>query len=130
NVISPNDTQNQGYALFTDLVAKRSDGRITVQVYPDSQLGGEREMIEATQFGDIEMTAPSVGVLANFNKSLQIFDFPFIFKDAETAHKVLDSDLGDERLAGLKQSGLVALGWGANGFRNLAMVKGTAKTPD
>src|SRR3546814_4566447 len=55
NVISPNDTQNQGYALFTELVEKRSDGRITVQVYPDSQLGGEREMIEATQFGDIAM---------------------------------------------------------------------------
>lgn len=130
NVISPNDTQNQGYALFTELVEKRSDGRITVQVYPDSQLGGEREMIEATQFGDIEMTAPSVGVLANFNKSLQIFDFPFIFKDAKTAYEVLDSELGDEMLAGLKDSGLIALGWGENGFRNLAMTKGTARTPE
>ena len=130
NVISIGDTQNQGYALFADLVKERSDGRIKVQVYPDSQLGGEREMIEATQFGDIEMTAPSVGVLANFDKSLEVFDFPFIFEDAETAYKVLDSELGDEMLAGLEKSGLIALGWGENGFRNLAMVKGTVKTPD
>lgn len=130
NVISVGDTQNQGYALFAELVEERSDGRIKVQVYPDSQLGGEREMIEATQFGDIEMTAPSVGVLANFDKSLEVFDFPFIFEDAETAYKVLDSELGDEMLAGLENSGLIALGWGENGFRNLAMVKGTVRTPE
>lgn len=130
HVISVNDSQNKGYNLFADLINKRSDGRITVQVYPDSQLGGEREMIEATQFGDIEMTAPSVGVLANFNKSLEVFDFPFIFEDAQTAYKVLDSELGDELLDGLEESGLVALGWGENGFRNLAMVDGTVRTPD
>lgn len=130
NVISPDDTQNQGYDLFAEQVAERTDGRIEVQVYPDSQLGGEREMIEATQFGDIEMTAPSVGVLANFDKSLEVFDFPFIFEDAETAYKVLDSELGKEMLAGLADSGLIALGWGENGFRNLAMTDGTVTLPE
>lgn len=130
NVISAGDTQNQGYDLFAELVSERTDGRITVEVYPDSQLGGEREMVEATQFGDIEMTAPSVGVLANFDKSLEVFDFPFIFEDAETAHEVLDSELGDEMLAGLEDSGLIGLGWGENGFRNLAMVDQTVTTPD
>lgn len=130
NVISAGDTQNQGYELFAEQVAERTDGRITVEVYPDSQLGGEREMIEATQFGDIEMTAPSVGVLANFDKSLQVFDFPFIFEDAETAYEVLDSELGDEMLAGLADSGLIALGWGENGFRNLAMTDGTVRVPE
>ncbi|MGP9655854.1 TRAP transporter substrate-binding protein [Halomonas sp. AOP35-4E-18] len=130
NVISAGDTQNQGYELFAEQVAERTDGRIKVEVYPDSQLGGEREMIEATQFGDIEMTAPSVGVLANFDKSLQVFDFPFIFEDAETAYEVLDSELGDEMLAGLADSGLIALGWGENGFRNLAMTDGTVRVPE
>ncbi|WP_163575377.1 TRAP transporter substrate-binding protein [Halomonas faecis] len=130
NVISAGDTQNQGYELFAEQVAERTDGRITVEVYPDSQLGGEREMIEATQFGDIEMTAPSVGVLANFDKSLEVFDFPFIFEDADTAHEVLDSELGDEMLAGLADSGLIALGWGENGFRNLAMTDGTVRVPE
>ena len=130
NVISAGDTQNQGYELFAEQVAERTDGRITVEVYPDSQLGGEREMVEATQFGDIEMTAPSVGVLANFDESLEVFDFPFIFEDADTAHEVLDSELGDEMLAGLADSGLVALGWGENGFRNLAMTDGTVRVPE
>jgi len=130
NVISAGDTQNQAYNYFAELVKERSDGRITVEVYPDSQLGGEREMIEAVQAGNLEMTAPSVGVLANFDDSLQVFDFPFIFEDAETAYEVLDSKIGDDMLTGIEESGLTALGWGENGFRNLAMTKETVLTPD
>ena len=130
NVISAGDTQNQAYDYFAELVNERSDGRITVEVYPDSQLGGEREMIEAVQAGNLEMTAPSVGVLANFDDSLQVFDFPFIFENAETAYEVLDSEIGDSMLEGIEESGLTALGWGENGFRNLAMTKETVVTPD
>ncbi|WP_293696453.1 TRAP transporter substrate-binding protein [uncultured Agrococcus sp.] len=129
NVISPGDTQNVAYEMFAELVNERSDGRITVEIYPDSQLGGENEMIEAVQAGQIQMTAPSVGVLANFDDSLTVFDFPFIFEDAETAYQVLDSELGDDILAGLEGSGLQALGWGENGFRNLAMTSGSVTSP-
>ncbi len=130
NVISAGDTQNQAYDYFAELVSERSDGRITVEVYPDSQLGGEREMVEAVQAGNLEMTAPSVGVLANFDDSLQVFDFPFIFEDADTAYEVLDSEIGDSMLEGIEESGLTALGWGENGFRNLAMTKQTITSPD
>lgn len=130
HVISAGDTQNQAYEYFAELVNERSDGRITVEVYPDSQLGGEREMIEAVQAGNLEMTAPSVGVLANFDDSLQVFDFPFIFEDATTAYEVLDSEIGTDLLSGIEESGLTSLGWGENGFRNLAMVNDTVILPE
>lgn len=130
HVISAGDTQNQAYEYFAELVNERSDGRITVEVYPDSQLGGEREMIEAVQAGNLEMTAPSIGVLANFDDSLQVFDFPFIFEDAETAYEVLDSELGTELLSGVEESGITALGWGENGFRNLAMTGDEVLLPE
>ena len=130
HVISAGDTQNQAYEYFAELVNERSDGRITVEVYPDSQLGGEREMVEAVQAGNLEMTAPSIGVLANFDESLQVFDFPFIFEDAASAYEVLDSDLGTELLSGVEGSGLKALGWGENGFRNLAMTGDTVLLPE
>lgn len=130
NVISAGDTQNVAYEKFAELVNERSDGRITVEIYPDSQLGGEREMIEAVQAGNLEMTAPSVGVLANFNDSLQVFDFPFMFDDRETAYGVLDGEVGQQLLGELESSGLVGLGWGENGFRDLAMVKETVVTPE
>lgn len=131
HVISPGDTQDQAYESFAETVEENSDGRIIVEVYPDSQLGGENEMIEAVQSGQIEMTAPSAGVLANFNDALEIFDFPFIFEDVETAYEVLDSDFGQEVLDDLEGSGLQALGWGENGFRNLAMTSPEpVTTPD
>ena len=130
NVISEGDTQNQAYEYFAELVSERSDGRITIEVYPDSQLGGEREMVEAVQANNLEITAPSIGVLANFDDSLQVFDFPFMFEDAQTAYDVLDGDIGNSMLAGIEDTGVKVLGWGENGFRNLAMTKATAITPE
>ncbi len=130
NVISEGDTQNLAYDYFAEEVLKRSDGRIEVEVYPDSQLGGEREMVEAVQKGDIQMTAPSIGVLANFDKSLQVFDFPFIFEDAQTAYEVLDGPIGQEMLEGVEESGLKVLGWGENGYRNLVMIDENILLPE
>lgn len=130
HVIPAEDTQQEAYELFAETVSEKSDGRITVDVFPDSQLGGEREMIESVQAGDLEMTAPSVGVLANFDDTLQVFDFPFMFEDAETAYEVLDSEIGQELLTGIDGTGITALGYGENGFRNLAMTSDAVSSPD
>lgn len=130
HVIPTGDTQDVAYRYFADILKDKTDGRIVVETYPDSQLGGERELVEAVQAGTIEMTAPSVGVVANFDRTFEVFDFPFIFKDAATAYKVVDSDIGKELAAKLEKSDLKLLGWGENGFRNLAMKNGTVKSPD
>lgn len=130
HVVSADTTQQEAYEFFADAVAEKSDGRITVEIFPDGQLGGEREMIESVQAGNLDMTAPSVGVLANFDESLQVFDFPFIFDDVETAYEVLDSEVGDELLTGLDGTGLKALAYGENGFRHLASNDETITSPD
>ena len=130
HVVSADTTQQQAYEYFANAVNEKSDGRITVEIFPDGQLGGEREMIESVQAGNLDMTAPSVGVLANFDESLQVFDFPFIFEDVETAYEVLDSEVGEELLSGLEGSGLTALGYGENGFRHLASNDETITSPD
>ncbi|SES20572.1 TRAP transporter substrate-binding protein [Psychrobacillus sp. OK032] len=130
HVVSTETTQHKAFMEFKRLVEERSDGRIEVDIYPDGQLGGEREMIESTQAGNIQMSSPSVGVLANFSSALQIFDFPFIFKDSETAHKVVDGEFGQELLKGLEQSGLVGLNYGELGYRHLSNNKGEIVTPD
>lgn len=130
HVVSTETTQHKAFLEFKRLVEERSDGRIEVDIYPDGQLGGEREMIESTQAGNIQMSSPSVGVLANFSSALQVFDFPFIFKDAETAHKVVDGEFGQELLKGLEDSGLVGLNYGELGYRHLSNNKGEIVTPD
>lgn len=130
HVVSTETTQHEAFLEFERLVEERSDGRIQVEIYPDGQLGGEREMIESTQAGNIQMASPSVGVLANFSSALQVFDFPFIFKDMETAHNVLDGEFGQELLKGLEENGLVGLNYGELGYRHLSNNQGEIVSPD
>jgi tripartite ATP-independent transporter DctP family solute receptor len=130
HVVSAETTQHQAYELFAERVAEQSDGRITVEIFPDGQLGGEREMLESVQAGNLQMTSPSVGVVANFDESLQVFDYPFIFEDAQTAYEVLDGEVGTELLAGLEDSGIHALGYGENGFRHLATAGDVVTSPE
>lgn len=119
HVVSQDATQQDMYEKFKELVEEKSDGRITMEIYPDGQLGGEREMVESTQAGDIEISSPSVGVLANFSDALEVFDFPFIFKDKETVYSVLDGEVGQELLGGLEESGIIGLGYSENGWRHV-----------
>ncbi|GAA0438921.1 TRAP transporter substrate-binding protein [Lentibacillus halophilus] len=119
HVVSPEATQQDMYEKFKELVEEKSDGRITMEIYPDGQLGGEREMVESTQAGDIQISSPSVGVLANFSSALEVFDFPFIFKDRETVYDVLDGEVGQQLLDGLEESGIKGLGYSENGWRHL-----------
>lgn len=129
HVVSTETSQHEAFMEFKKLVEERSDGRINVDVFPDGQLGGEREMIESTQSGDIQIASPSIGVLANFSKALQVFDYPFIFKDTATAHEVLDGDFGQELLDGLKTSGLIGLSYGELGWRHFSNNKHEVVAP-
>lgn len=129
HVVSTETAQHEAFIEFKRLVEERSEGRITVDVFPDGQLGGEREMIESTQVGDIQIASPSVGVLANFSKALQVFDFPFIFKDIETAHAVLDGEFGQGLLKGLEKNGLIGLNYGELGWRHFSNSKHEVVTP-
>lgn len=130
HVVSTETTQHEAFLEFKRLVEERSEGRIEVDIYPDGQLGGEREMIESTQSGNIQMSSPSVGVLANFSTALQVFDFPFIFDDIETARGVLDGEFGQDLLTGLEENGLVGLNYGELGWRHLSNNKSEIVTPD
>ncbi|MGM8364418.1 TRAP transporter substrate-binding protein [Virgibacillus sp. W0181] len=130
HVVSTEATQHDMYLKFKELVEEKSDGRIEVEVYPDGQLGGEREMVENTQSGNIEITSPSVGVLANFSSALEVFDFPFIFKDIDAVYNVFDGDVGQNLLDGLEESGFVGLGFSENGWRHLSNSKGEIVTPE
>jgi len=130
HVVSQDSTNHKAYVKFKELVEERSDGRIAVEIYPDGQLGGERELVENVQAGNIQIAAPAVGVLANFSSSLNVFDFPFIFKDTESAYEVLDGDVGQELLAGLEESGILGLSYSENGWRHITNGKGEIVKPE
>lgn len=116
---------------FKEKLESESDGRITVELYPNGQLyGSDREAIEAVQLGNIEMTIPAVAAMASFNEKFQVFDLPFLFNNNEAAYKALDGELGQELMADLESNGLKGLVFGENGFRHVSNNEGPIETPE
>lgn len=119
HAVSTDHYGHKTFLKFKEIVEKNSDGKITVEIYPNGQVGGEREMIEAIQLGNLTMAAPSSSPVVPFAKEMTIFDAPYLFKDAAHAHRVLDSEIGQELLDTLLSKGIQPLVYWENGFRHL-----------
>lgn len=130
HVLAPTHPYTLGLEKFAELVEEKTDGRVHVEVFHSSQLGNERDMVEALQLGTQEMTLVSTAPLASFTKQFLVFDLPFIFKDTESARKVLDSELGRSLLDSLESQGITGLCYFENGFRHVTNSKHPIKTPE
>ncbi|MFC4298878.1 MULTISPECIES: TRAP transporter substrate-binding protein [Castellaniella] len=116
--LSENSHYGAGAAAFAkSLEASAPDFK--VQQFPNSALGGEREVIEGLQLGTIDLAIVSTGATLNFVPQAGVFDIPFLFRDLAHARKVLDGKIGQDMLAEFPKRGLVALAWGEQGFRHL-----------
>jgi len=83
---------------FADLVRENSGGNLEVKVYPNSQLGSEREVLELVQIGSVGMTKVSAGTMANFSPKYKVLGIPYVFQDEAHAWRVLEGDIGREIL--------------------------------
>lgn len=108
-----------GSTVFCDEIEKGTQGRYKCQHFPNSALGGEREMIEAVQLGTQDVVNTSTGPVGNFVPEVKIVDIPFLFRDYDHARKVLDGPIGQDLLAKFPPKGLIALAWTENGFRHM-----------
>jgi len=117
-----------GAQRFADLIKERTKGRITVKLYPSNQLGkGEREMTEGIQQGAIDLLVTSTGPLGGFSPSINILDFPFLFRDFKHVDLVLDGAIGQKLLGDFEKANIKALAFWENGFRNLTNSRGPVK---
>ena len=105
--------------VFCDDIEKGTQGRYKCQQFPNSALGGEREMIEAVQLGTLDLVNTSTGPVGNFVPEVKIVDIPFLFRDYDHARRVLDGPIGQDILTKFPSKGLVALSWTENGFRHM-----------
>jgi tripartite ATP-independent transporter DctP family solute receptor len=108
---------------FAEIVAEKSKGDLKIEIYPDRQLGEEREMVEGLQLGTVDMAVVSTGPLVAFVPALGTVDLPFLFKSSEHAYKVLDGEVGQDLLAKFQDRGIVGLAWWENGWRSLTSKK-------
>ena len=119
-----------GAQAFADEFAKRTHGRYRISVFPGGALGGERELIESTQIGTLDLALTSTGPVGHFVPDTLITDIPFLFRDYEHARRVLDGPIGQAMLRKFAGKRLIALAWGENGFRHLSNNKRAVHTPE
>lgn len=129
-VTSEDRSLTKGLVKFGELVESKTNGSIKVEVYPNGQLGGDREVFESLQFGSIQGTTMSTGPIAQFVPKFNVFDLPFLFPNSEVAYGVLDGKIGTDLLAELESQNVIGLNYWENGFRHLTNGVKEVKTPD
>ena len=99
-----------------------TNGRLSIQMFPAMQLGGEKEMIEQAQVGALQIARISTGPMGPVVDELNVFNLPFIFRDEAHMRKVIDGPIGQElldKISNSPASRLIALGWMDSGTRSL-----------
>ncbi|MDR1573658.1 MAG: DctP family TRAP transporter solute-binding subunit [Clostridiales Family XIII bacterium] len=108
------------FSYFEPEIEKRSEGRIDVQVYNNSVLGGDRQLYEALQLGTLEISLGPLSTLTNFDQKFGASDLPFLYKDKATAYEALDGEWGDMLKADLPNVDMRILSYCENAFRDLS----------
>jgi len=123
HVVAENTPKGQMANKFKALVEQRLAGKVSVEVFPNSQLFGDNKVLEAMLLGDVQMAAPSLSKFKRYTKKLQIFDLPFLFKDIAAVDRFQQSAAGQKLLDSVKKKGLVGLGYLHNGMKQLSASK-------
>jgi tripartite ATP-independent transporter DctP family solute receptor len=138
-VIKATDVHPLGYPTVEAIVRmgaklqKATGGRLSIQMFPSMQLGGEKEMIEQAQVGALQIARISVGPMGPIVDELNVFNMPFVFRDEQHMRKVIDGPIGRELLDKVTKdarSRLVVLGWMDAGTRNVYSDKPVTKPTD
>ena len=100
---------HEAMVFMADLVAKKSEGKLKIEIYPSSQLGSEKQSLELLQIGSLGMTKVSAAVMENFSPDLKVLGYPYLFKDDEHRFKIYDGEIGKKLLSGSEQFWLKGL---------------------
>lgn len=122
HVQSTTDNWHKGAEKFAELVDQKSGGTVKVQVFPSSQLGNDRDMIEGMRMGSVDFSLVA-GVLSNFEPKMALLELPYIFRDVDHMRKVLGGEVGTELSDSLLKSGIRNMGWWERGPRELTINK-------
>jgi len=119
HAVAPEHPYHLGAVRYSDLVAQRTKNKVKIDVYPSTQLGNERDMVEGLQLGTIDLVVTSTGPLGGFVPRMFVVDLPFLFRDREHAYQVLDGPIGRELLDAFSAKGMKGLAFWENGFRQI-----------
>lgn len=120
---------HQAMLYMAQQLKSYSNGRMELKIYPNGQLGSEREMVELLQIGSLAMTKVSAATMEGFVPEMKVFSLPYIYRNREHRWQVLQSNIGREILNSTKQAHLVGLGYFDAGSRSFYMTDELVKSP-
>src|ERR1700688_2354972 len=121
HVVSPDAPKGKAAILFKTLAEKYTNGKVKVEVYPNSSLYKDKEELEALQLGAVQMLAPSLAKFGPIGvKEFEVFDLPFILPDKAALRRVTDGPLGHKLMSLLEPKGMVGLAYWDNGFKGMS----------
>ena len=106
-----------------ELVEQRLKGKVRVEVFPNSQLYNDKEVLKALLLGDIQLAAPSLSKFGKYTKKWGLFDLPFLFKDDKAIACFTNGPEGQALLNAVNNKGLKGLGYWLNGMKQLSANK-------
>jgi C4-dicarboxylate-binding protein DctP len=118
HVVAPDTPKGMAAERFKQLAEERTNGRVRIEVYPNSQLYKDGEELEALQLGSVQMLAPSTSKFGPLGlPEFEVFDLPYIFPDRAVLRRVVDGEIGKNLLQRLQTKGIVGLAYWDNGFK-------------
>ena len=107
----------QSVKYMSEIMAKESNGRMSIKVFHSDQLGQEKDVVQQVQFGVIDMSRCSFAALNNIVPETQVLSMPYVFRSIEHMHKVVDGPVGEEIFKAMESKGFVGLAYYDSGAR-------------
>lgn len=118
HVATLDNAYHLGAQRFADLVAERTKGQITVKIFPNAQLGNERDLVEGLQLGTVQMVVSANAPLSRYSEKVLLFDLPFLFRDDAHWDKVVDGPIGRSVAVEFTPFGFRSVGYFDGGWRS------------
>ncbi len=124
HVVATDTPKGQAAARFKQLAERATNGRVKVEVYPNSQLYKDKEELEALQLGAVQMLAPSLAKFGPLGvKEFEVFDLPYAFPTKQSLYNVTEGPIGRSLLKKLETKGITGLAYWDNGFKIMSANK-------
>jgi C4-dicarboxylate-binding protein DctP len=131
HVVAENTPKGKGSLKFKELAESRTQGRVKVEIYPNSQLFKDGEEMQMLQLGNVQMLAPSVSKFGPLGaREFEIFDLPYLFDNYDELHKVTAGPIGQLLFKKLESKGIIGLAYWDNGFKVMSANKPLRTTAD
>lgn len=130
HALDPTHPVHLGMEYMAKLLAEKSEGKLTIQIYPSQQLGSERPCVEFLQIGSLALTKVSASIMEGFIPKYRVPGLPYIFKSREHSYRVLDGPIGRELLLSGEEFWLRGLTFYDAGFRSFYTKDRPIMTPE